>query len=565
MNQFSVFQLPPALNEALAAMGYETPTPVQAQAIPLVLEGKDVLATAQTGTGKTAAFALPLLKKMIEGDKRPALIVAPTRELAEQIGRVLGELTKQTPHLKTVIVIGGTSHHHQIRGLRGKPMFVVGTPGRLLDQIRSRHLDLSNYGTLVIDEADRLLDMGFEPQMNELVAHLPSERQSLLFSATLPPEIVRLANSYLREPARVSVGEVSKPVDRIQQKVVHVTAENKDQTLIRELDKVAGSIIIFTKTKWKTEKLAKFLINAGHYVARIHGDRSQNQRSGAIRDFREGTVRILVATDIAARGLDIPHIQHVVNYDLPMCPEDYIHRIGRTARAGAEGNSLAFVTPSEHQLWARIHKLMYGRLPDDMPGAGRGPNRADRRATQNRTQGRGHSGRRGDRDGARDQQRTGGPAGGRRRDERGPRPGGQKHAAGPGSRGQAQFERQRDEAPAAPSGRKGQARPLGPSPRRANEMLADKFLKDERRQARPERAESARPGAPRAAGPKKPYQARSERPGRPGSGGRSEKREGQESRQGKGGQPPRRSHGPGGAGAKKQSRWQSFTRALTGR
>lgn len=526
MKKFSDFLFPEALNQALAAMDYEIPTPVQAQAIPLVLEGKDVLATAQTGTGKTAAFALPLLKKMIEGARRPALIVAPTRELAEQIGRVIGELTHFTPNLKTVVIIGGASHHRQIRGLRANPMFVVGTPGRLLDQIRSRHLDLANFGTLVIDEADRLLDMGFEPQMNELVAYMPTDRQSLLFSATLPPEIMRLASSYLRAPERVAVGEVSKPVERIQQKVVHVTVENKDETLIRELDKVAGSIIIFTKTKWKTEKLAKFLTNAGHYVARIHGDRSQNQRSGAIRDFREGAVRILVATDIAARGLDIPHIQHVVNYDLPMCPEDYIHRIGRTARAGAEGHSLAFVTPAEHQLWGRIHKLMYGRLPDDMPrGAGRGPNRADRRAAQNRAQGRGGPRR------AQLQQREHG--------------GGRRDGRGSSSRGQAQFEKHRgdEQAPRGTRGKSG--RPMtGPGPRRANELLAEKFLKDEKRQARPQRHESGRPQKP-------PHAAHAPQRGENG-----------------GGRPERASHRQNARpvqSGKNKSRWQAISRAFTGR
>lgn len=423
-------------------MGYEIPTPVQSKAIPLVLEGKDLLATAQTGTGKTAAFALPLLKRMLAGSKRPALIVAPTRELAEQIGNVIGQLTKHTPQLKTTVIIGGASHHHQIRGLRAKPMFVVGTPGRLLDQIGSGHLRLADFGVLVIDEADRLLDMGFEPQMNELVANLPADRQSLLFSATLPPEIVRLANSYLRSPERVAIGAVSKPVERIRQSVIHVGTKEKDTTLLREIDKVSGSIIIFMKTKYKTERLAKFLSQAGLAVARIHGDRSQRQRSGAIADFREGRARILVATDIAARGLDIPHIQHVVNYDLPMCPEDYIHRIGRTARAGAEGHSLSFVTPEEKQLWARIHKLVHGRLPDESPIKERGLNRAERRAHLSKGLKRHDSSER--------------PHGRNTPELKGRKP----------NRGAQQFE-----------SRRGQPQ----SPRRANELLAEKFLKDERR------------------------------------------------------------------------------------
>lgn len=391
--KFNDFNFPQPISDALDQLGYETPTPVQAQAIPLVLEKRDVLATAQTGTGKTAAFALPLISRMLNGDMRPALIVAPTRELAEQIGMVLEQLTLFCPHIKSAVVIGGTSYPRQIRQLRSNPMFVVGTPGRLLDQVRLGHLKLntgssaSSFATLVIDEADRLLDMGFEPQMNDVVSHLPNERQSLLFSATMPDEITRLAKKYLREPVRVSIGAVSQPVDKIKQDVIKVTTSSKDQTLVQELDKVAGSILIFTKTKWKTEKLAKFLDGVGHEVGRIHGDRSQTQRSNAIRDFRAGKTRILVATDIAARGLDIPHIEHVVNYDLPMCPEDYIHRIGRTARAGADGHSIAFVTPEETQLWARIHKLIYGKFPDqgyNKPGSYHG-----------KIQGKSHGNRRG--------------------------------------------------------------------------------------------------------------------------------------------------------------------------
>lgn len=360
--------LPPTLLTTLNNLGYLSPTPIQKEAIPLVLEGRDLLATAQTGTGKTAAFALPLIARMLtagSGKSRPALIVTPTRELAEQIGSVLEQFTAKTS-LRTCVIIGGSSYNRQIRGLRSRPAFVVGTPGRLLDQVNQKHLRLEEFGALVIDEADRLLDMGFEPQMNALVSRLPKDRQSLLFSATLPDSIVRLANSYLRNPERVAIGAVSKPVDRIKQHVVLTTVAEKDETLIREIDKVAGSLIVFTQTKWRTEKVAKLLSKAGHKVVRIHGDRSQRQRSTAISDFREGRARILVATDIAARGIDIPDIRYVVNYDLPLCPEDYIHRIGRTARAGAEGHALAFVTPDDNRLWGRIHKLVYGRYPEGL-------------------------------------------------------------------------------------------------------------------------------------------------------------------------------------------------------
>jgi ATP-dependent RNA helicase DeaD len=374
--QFSDFNLPEPLNRALKAMGYESPTPVQAQAIPLVQAGRDVLATAQTGTGKTAAFAIPLLARMLteaqeakDGTKkdalRPSLVIAPTRELAEQIGSVLKQLTQKAPHIKVSVIIGGMAYQQQIRGLRAKPAFVVGTPGRLIDQVTRGNLDLSNFGSLVIDEADRLLDMGFEPQVNQIVMRLPRVRQTMMFSATMAPEIQRLAATYLKHPERVAVGSATQPVDRIKQSVVRTKLADKPETLIREIDKIAGSILVFVRTRSRAELVMTLLSDAGHKVARIHGERTQRQRSEAIEKFRAGKARILVATDIAARGIDIPDIQHVVNFDLPLSPEDYVHRIGRTARAGAAGHSLAFVTPEEELQWAKIHKLMYGRYPQE--------------------------------------------------------------------------------------------------------------------------------------------------------------------------------------------------------
>ena len=363
---FDPLGLAAPLPMVLRKMGYTNPTPVQAQAIPLALSGHDLLATAQTGTGKTAAFALPLLSLMLQGSLKPALILAPTRELAEQIAKVLQELTVQSEHIKTCVIIGGSSYHFQTRALRANPMFVVGTPGRLIDQIQLGNLKLDGFGALVIDEADRLLDMGFEPQLEQIVMRLPKNRQTLLFSATLPDEILKLASRYQKSPVRISVGSANVPVDRIKQQVVQTRAGDKSETLIREIDKVAGSLLVFTRTKSRTEAVAKILNSIGHVAVRIHGDRSQRQRSDAIEDFRTGKARILVATDIAARGIDIPHIRYVINYDLPLSPEDYIHRIGRTARAGAEGHAIAFVTPEDRSLWGRIYKLMYGKLPADL-------------------------------------------------------------------------------------------------------------------------------------------------------------------------------------------------------
>jgi ATP-dependent RNA helicase DeaD len=363
--------LPPALEQALTKMGYSVPTEVQAQAIPVAFEGRDVLGSAQTGTGKTAAFAIPILTAMMNGSKKPALILAPTRELAEQIHAVLEQLTAFAPQIKSCVIIGGSSYHFQTKSLKMNPMFVVGTPGRLIDQLGLGNLKMENFGTLVIDEADRLLDMGFEPQLEQILMHFPRERQTLLFSATIPQEILKLASRYQKRPVRITVGSASQPVDRIEQQMIEVRASDKNETLIREIDKVAGSLIIFVRTKSRVEAVTKVLTQAGHVVTRIHGDRTQRQRGDAIEDFRSGQARILVATDIAARGIDIPHIKYVINYDLPVAAEDYVHRIGRTARAGAKGHAIAFVTPEERLHWAKIYKLMYGKYPVEMERASR--------------------------------------------------------------------------------------------------------------------------------------------------------------------------------------------------
>jgi superfamily II DNA/RNA helicase len=317
---------------------------------------------AQTGTGKTAAFAIPLLARMLQGtDNRPALIICPTRELAEQIVEVLRQLTVKAQNQRIAFVIGGRGMAPQTDALKRKPSFVVGTPGRLIDHMEQKNFDFSTFGSVVIDEADRLLDMGFGPQLNRIFARLAPQRQTLLFSATFPEEIKAIAGRYLTNPKSVSVGSETRPVEKIRQTVVNVTAENKNDRLIEEVRRNEGSMIIFTRTKGRTEKIAKLLAREGHAVARIHGDRSQNQRQEAIAGLKSGQFRILVATDIAARGIDIPQLQHVINFDLPMVPEDFIHRIGRTGRAGADGHAMAFVTPEDHDQWTRIYRLMHGK------------------------------------------------------------------------------------------------------------------------------------------------------------------------------------------------------------
>ena len=377
MQSFKEMDLVPALRKALEIMKYETPTPVQAAAIPIVLEGSDLMACAQTGTGKTAAFALPLLMHMSDknrnkGVSKPVLILAPTRELVEQIAEVISQLTVKARHCKIAVIIGGVGYNHQIRDLRSNPSFIIATPGRLIDHLESGRVRLNNFGVLVLDEADRMLDMGFAPQLEEIVSRMPADRQTLLFSATLDGDVGRIAKKYLREPKSVNVAPAHTPIEKITQNVVRTLQKEKPSTLLKEIDKITGSIIIFARTKARTEQVAKNLDTAGHEVALIHGDRSQAQRKRALDMFRQGKVRILVATDVAARGLDIPHIEHVFNYDLPMQPEDYIHRIGRTARAGREGDAWSFVTPDDESQWNRIYKMMYGKFPEGSrhPGGG---------------------------------------------------------------------------------------------------------------------------------------------------------------------------------------------------
>ncbi|MEK7356164.1 MAG: DEAD/DEAH box helicase, partial [Bdellovibrionota bacterium] len=380
---FSDFNFAPAVKKSIEQMGFEVPTDVQRQAIPKVLEGKDVLVTAQTGSGKTAAFLTPILTKMLEAvDERPArfrraLIIAPTRELAEQIGQVARDLTFYSRRFRYAVVIGGSAYGRQLQQLRDRPAFVIGTPGRLIDHIDRGTLKLENFDFLVLDEADRMLDMGFEPQIEEIVKALPEKRQTMMFSATLPPEVKRLVSRYLKDPVRISVGEENRAVATIKQDVVEVREGDKEATLLREIDKIAGTMIVFTRTKIKADRVASILNEAGHQADALHGDLTQGARRRVTMNFREERIRILVATDIASRGLDIDHIQHVVNYDLPMVTEDYIHRIGRTGRAGREGHSIAFVTPADGQKWARICKMQ--GLPAPRGGGGYSRDRGGRR------------------------------------------------------------------------------------------------------------------------------------------------------------------------------------------
>ncbi|MDR1665973.1 MAG: DEAD/DEAH box helicase [Puniceicoccales bacterium] len=358
MKNFSRFGLPESLVEALAKGHIKIPTPIQERSLPPAMEGKDLLASSQTGTGKTLAFLLPLISRLSGRWEEQALILTPTRELAIQIRDHLLPLLGPEISLRWALLIGGEPMGPQRIQLKRRPSLILGTPGRILDHLGRRTLVLDRVVSFVLDEMDRMLDMGFSEQIEDIVAGIPRDRQTFMFSATMSPDIIRQAQKYLRDPVRIAVESVTKPVQRIEQSVLHTEASNKFDSLMNELDQRQGSILIFVKTKMGAEKLAHRLLRNRQDAEALHGDLRQRQRDRIVRTFRDQKRRILVATDIAARGLDIPHIRHVINYDLPQKPEDYIHRIGRTARAGAEGRALSFILPSDHRQWRTIQRFV---------------------------------------------------------------------------------------------------------------------------------------------------------------------------------------------------------------
>ncbi len=360
MENFNELNLPASLLEALAKIEFNTPTPVQAQAIPVALEGRDILGSAQTGTGKTGAFGIPMVAHLINNPGSAALIMTPTRELAVQVNQMLKKLLANNTYIKTALLIGGENMFRQFAQLEDKPRIIIGTPGRINDHLSRKSLKLQNVDFLVLDETDRMLDMGFGVQIDKILTYMTQKRQTLLFSATLPSHIVRLADKYMNDAVRIAVGSTTAPIANIKQDIIRVPQAQKYETLTQQLDARTGSIIVFVRTKHGCDRLAAKLDRENHSADAIHGDLRQNKRDKVIRMFREKKTRILIATDVAARGLDIPHIEHVINYDLPQCPEDYIHRIGRTARAGAEGSALCLVSPDEGGKWAAIERLMNG-------------------------------------------------------------------------------------------------------------------------------------------------------------------------------------------------------------
>ena len=358
MENFKLLKIEDSLKNSLEKMKFTKPTPIQAMAIPVALEGSDVLGTAQTGTGKTLAFGIPLINKLILDKNAFALVMCPTRELASQVMDAIKSLISDKINIKTALLIGGEAMQRQLRQLGNRSRIIVGTPGRINDHLKRKSLNLSATKYLVLDETDRMLDMGFTPQIEMVLKYIPKDHQTLLFSATLPQNILRISERYLRNPKRISTGSTSTPIAKIKQESLQVYKENKYDELIDQLLARKGSILVFVKTKRNADRMVKKLKEENHSADAIHGDLRQSKRDRVINSFRKGTKRILVATDVAARGLDIPLIQHVINYDLPQVPEDYVHRIGRTGRAGSEGSALTFLTPDDRTMWNSISKLI---------------------------------------------------------------------------------------------------------------------------------------------------------------------------------------------------------------
>ena len=358
MENFSELDLIESLKQSITRMQFKIPTPIQAQAIPPAILGKDVLGTAQTGTGKTLCYGIACLNKLLTDKRSGALIICPTRELAVQVGEVLTGLIEPKMNINSATLIGGESMHTQMKQLRRRPRLIIGTPGRLNDHLQRKTLKLNETYFLVLDETDRMLDMGFTPQIEQILKYIPKKHQTLLFSATLPPNIIKIAERYLNEPARIRVGSTTTPITKIKQEVMQVSEGDKYNVLLDQLHKRKGSILLFVKTKRNADKMVDRLRDDGHSCDCMHGNLRQSKRQRTLIAFRSEKIRILVSTELAARGLDVPSIQHVINYHLPQVPEDFIHRIGRTARAGAEGCALTFITPNDRQMWNEIQRLI---------------------------------------------------------------------------------------------------------------------------------------------------------------------------------------------------------------
>jgi ATP-dependent RNA helicase RhlE len=371
MTSFTELELCPALKNNLARHKFETPTPVQAQSIPPLMSGKDVVATAQTGTGKTLAFAIPVLEALNAVPRSKtikALILSPTRELAIQIDETFRKLTEGSK-IKTAVVVGGLSEGKQLAAIKAGAEVVIATPGRLVDFLNRNLVNLSNCSKIVLDEADRMLDMGFLPALRTILDEVPEQRQTMLFSATIEKSVAHLVREYVTDPVRVACGATTKPAENVDLFVYEVDQRQKFELLMHLLYEEKGSALVFARTKHGADRLADHLDRAGISATRIHGDRTQSQRNQALEGFKRGNFRVLVATDVAARGIHVDNIAHVVNYDMPAVAEDFIHRIGRTGRAGLRGSSWTFCAHNERGDVRAIERVLgvrvtYKETPD---------------------------------------------------------------------------------------------------------------------------------------------------------------------------------------------------------
>lgn len=359
---FDGLGIAPKLLEILDKLQFKVPTPIQSQSIPTALQGKDIMGIAQTGTGKTLAFGVPMIQRLAQTKGNKGLVILPTRELAVQVDESLNKIGRQIG-LKTAILIGGENIGKQIRQLRNNPHIIIATPGRLIDHLEQKTIRLDNVSVLVLDEADRMLDMGFAPQIKKILQTVPPKRQTMLFSATMPQEIISIANSYMQLPVRVEVAPPGTAAQLVTQELFFVHKENKLALLENLLAEYKGSILVFSRTKFGAKKIAHVLNHAGHKAAEIHSNRSLNQRLEALNGFKLGKYRVLVATDIAARGIDVTGIEVVINFDLPEQAEDYVHRIGRTGRALHTGRAISFATPDQKFDVRAIERLIKKQLP----------------------------------------------------------------------------------------------------------------------------------------------------------------------------------------------------------
>lgn len=357
-NDFSSLGVSEQFISILKKQNIVTPTPIQRDSIPTSLQGGDVVAVAPTGTGKTLAFLIPIFSNLVNSSRSNCLILVPTRELGVQIISEFEKINKFEKQILSALIIGGEPQSKQIKQLSKRPQLIVGTPGRINDLLDQGKLLLHNFNHLILDETDRMLDMGFSVQIDRILKFLTGNRQTLLFSATFPDQIKKIANKYLNNPLNINLKNEIQLSDNLTQDLKRIDANDKYQVLNDELNERDGTILVFVKTKRSADKISNKLRKDKHNVDTIHGDLKQNKREKVIASYRKMKFRILVATDVASRGLDIPHIDHVINYDLPQCPEDFVHRIGRTARAGAKGKALTFIAPDDNYLWNKINKIV---------------------------------------------------------------------------------------------------------------------------------------------------------------------------------------------------------------